>query len=188
MAKSKRITLKQFFRVDQDKPYPELLDGVVLRKPFGGTWAHSSVQTYLMLKLGQYGKETGSGCALPELHCVFGAPGREHVTCADVSYVTREHLTPPPPGFHGYHAGVPDIAIEVTMDEESASRLAYKAQLYLAHGARAVWIPDPDERAVYVLRGGADISRLVPGDRLEEPDLLPGFSLTVDEIFAEIDR
>lgn len=184
---SQSLTLEQFFQVDQDRPYPELIDGVVLRKPFGGTWSHSAIQTYLMLRLGKYGRHSGLGRALPQLHCVVGDLGREQVLCPDVAYVIRKHLMRPAPHLHGYHSGPPDIAIEVAMDEESASRLAYKAQLYLAHGARAVWIPDPDERAVYVLRGGADLTRLVPGDRLGDPDLLPGLAIEVDDIFAEIE-
>ncbi len=183
----KRMTTEQFIDVDQDKPYPELIDGVVLRKPFGGTWAHSSVQTFLMLALGEYGRRTGSGQALPELHCVFGEPGREHVLCPDVAYVTREHLLLPRSYVHSYQVGAPDVAIEVTMAEESASRLAFKAQLYLAYGSRAVWIADPDERTLLVLRGGRNLVRLMPGDWLEDADLLPGFSVPVGDIFATID-
>jgi len=39
-----------------------------------------------------------------------------------------------------------------------------------------------------VLRGGREPSRLTPGDRLEDDDLPPGFSLAVDDIFAETDH
>jgi Uma2 family endonuclease len=182
----KRMTLQEFFKVDQDKPYPELIDGVVLRKPFGGTWAHSAVQTFLMFELGEYAKRTASGYSLPELHCVFGEPGREHVLCPDLSFISGKRLPPSPRRLHGYHGGAPDIAIEVMMREESASRIALKAQLFLAFGSRAVWIPDPDERAVVILRGGRDLLRLSPGDTLEDPDVLPGFSLSVEEIFTQI--
>ena len=180
-----RLTLEQFFKVDQGKPYPELIDGVVLRKPPGGTWPHSAVQTFLMFTLGEYGRQTGAGCTLPQLHCVFGDAGREHVLCPDLAYLTSATDKPSPPHLHGYQDGPPDIAIEVTMDEESASRLAFKTQLYLAFGAHAVWIADPDERALYVIRG-ASRARLVPGDTLADANLLPGFSLPIDDIFAAI--
>jgi Uma2 family endonuclease len=184
---TKRITLEEFFEVDQDKPYPELIAGVVLRKPLSGTWAHSAVQTYLALTLGEFGRQTGLGHALLELHCVFGEPGREHVLCPDLAFVAREYAGRSPRRLRGYHDGAPDLAVEVAMDEDSASRMAFKVQLYLAHGTRAVWIPDPDERALYVMRGGRELARLMPGDRLEDADLLPGFSVAVEDVFAEID-
>lgn len=54
---------------------------------------------------------------------------------------------------------------------------------YLASGTRLVWVVDPATRSVAVYRSRDDIRLLTEGDVLEGGDVLPGFRLSIAELF-----
>jgi Uma2 family endonuclease len=80
--------------------------------------------------------------------------------------------------------GGPALAIEVVLPTDLAEALTQKVKQYLAAGAKAVWVFYPKTREVQVFR--ADGSSFVRREHqtLEEPDLLPGFSLDLASIFG----
>jgi Uma2 family endonuclease len=105
------------------------------------------------------------------------------VRAPDVSFVATDRL--PPGGLpRGFIPGPPDLAVEVISPEDSAAEVDVKVQEYLAHGTRLVLVVQPRTQTVTVYRpdGGARILR--SGDSIDGQDVLPGFSLPVDEIFS----
>jgi Uma2 family endonuclease len=68
---------------------------------------------------------------------------------------------------------------------DSFSAVAGKALDWLAAGARAVVLVDPQRRTAALYRSRADIRILGPSDALEVPDVVPGWSLRVGELFEE---
>ncbi len=79
--------------------------------------------------------------------------------------------------------GAPALAVEVVSPTDLALELARKVEQYLAAGARAVWVVYPNTREVHVFHAGGAASILGPEDRLEAPDLLPGFAVEVRQLF-----
>jgi Uma2 family endonuclease len=80
--------------------------------------------------------------------------------------------------------GVPALAIEVVSPTDLAEELTQKVRQYLASGSRAVWVFYPKTREVQVFRAdGGSFVRHEP-DTVEEPDLLPGFSLELKAVFG----
>ncbi|MGO8789596.1 MAG: Uma2 family endonuclease [Terriglobia bacterium] len=79
--------------------------------------------------------------------------------------------------------GAPTLAVEVVSPSDLAEELTQKVNQYLAAGAGAVWVVYPKTREVEVFR--ADGGRFVRNERdaLEDPDLLPGFSLDLKSVF-----
>lgn len=82
----------------------------------------------------------------------------------------------------------PDLVIEIVSKHDRAADLLLKVSQYLAAGVEAVWLLYPSTRLAY--RYTAD--RLEPevrsaqdGGKFEEPELLPGFSLMLAEIFGD---
>ena len=55
---------------------------------------------------------------------------------------------------------------------------------YLDAGALRVWVAYPDSRRVAVHRPDGTARWLNKEDVLEDPELLPGFSLRITEVFA----
>ena len=60
-----------------------------------------------------------------------------------------------------------------------------KIQFYLLYGVRVVWIVDPATATITVQRASQEANVLGRGDTLGDQDVLPGFSVSVDEIFAQ---
>ena len=81
--------------------------------------------------------------------------------------------------------GAPALAIEVVSPTDLAEDLTQKVKQYLAAGAKAVWVFYPKTREVQVFRadGGNFFRR--EHETLEDPDLLPGFSLDLKAVFEK---
>jgi len=62
--------------------------------------------------------------------------------------------------------------------------MAAKVQDWLTAGCQAVWVVDPAEQTVTIHRQGAAAQALHASDVLDGGDVLPGFQLSVAEIFA----
>ena len=58
-----------------------------------------------------------------------------------------------------------------------------RAAMWLSHGARVVWVVEPDSRRVLVYESGKDRRDLTLDEVLETGDILPGFSVPVTRLF-----
>jgi Uma2 family endonuclease len=85
---------------------------------------------------------------------------------------------------HQRTSGAPDLAIEIASVSDTPDDLARKAQQYLAAGARAVWVLYPEARLAYLYRPGGHIEVREDTQMLDNPELLPGFSVALAEIFG----
>ena len=79
--------------------------------------------------------------------------------------------------------GPPALAIEVVSPTDLAQELTQKVKQYLAAGVKAVWVFYPMTREVQVFRADGTVFIRREPDLLEEPDLLPGFSLDLNTVF-----
>ena len=84
----------------------------------------------------------------------------------------------------GFVPGAPDIAIEVVSPGDTAAELEQKVGEYLAAGSRRVWVVYPSSRRVMVYRTDGTAMSYSDDAAIEDPELLPGFSLPLAEIFA----
>ena len=88
----------------------------------------------------------------------------------------------------------PDLAAEVASPDQTALDMAAKAQRYLRGGTRLVWVLWPDRREVDVWQPDdlrpryqdmRPSSTLGLGAALDGEDVVPGFSLSVADAFAD---
>lgn len=101
----------------------------------------------------------------------------------DVAFVRQERV--PPEGMpRGFFPGAPDLAVEVVSPSDSAAELEKKVHDYLRSGTQRVWVFYPDTQRVAVHRPDGTARWYTEEDTLEDPELLPGFSLTIREVFA----
>jgi Uma2 family endonuclease len=181
MATASRITLDEFLQIKEgDKPALEYACGEVFQKPMP-TRPHSQIQTFLAVAVFQFLTTAGIGRALTELRCIFGPPGRERAYVPDLVYVANERLT-----VDKYLQTAPDVAVEIMSPDQDMARLSDKIQFYLLNGVLLVWIIDPEAGTVAVLAPGREGRTLSAGDTLDGGDVLPGFTVPVDEIFAQV--
>jgi Uma2 family endonuclease len=79
--------------------------------------------------------------------------------------------------------GAPDLAVEVISPTDLAEDVSRKVHQYLAAGSQAAWVLYPKERCVDIHQPGKpSVTRWTP-ESLEQPDILPGFSISIADIF-----
>ena len=75
------------------------------------------------------------------------------------------------------------MAIEIRSPYESFRQLMRKMKQYLAAGTHTVWVLDSDRREVDVFEASGEERTLTARQILKAPELLPGFSIKVAELF-----
>jgi Uma2 family endonuclease len=80
---------------------------------------------------------------------------------------------------------VPDLAIEVISESNSAYEVLEKVREYFAAGVSQVWVVYPDQAQVYLYASPTQIQVLKIGQELDGGDLLPGFRLPVAVLFED---
>jgi len=165
---------------DDDSVRIELDEGEIISMPPAGM-DHGDYGTELTILLGGYVKKHGLGK-------VYSADtgfklGDDTVRAPDIAFVRKERLR----AVHGagFGRGAPDLAVEIFSPSDSVRQLMRKVKQYFAAGCHTVWIVYPERREVHVLEAIGTDRLLRPGDSIEAPDLLPGFSAPVDLIFGK---
>ncbi len=82
----------------------------------------------------------------------------------------------------------PDLAVEVIGAGNTVPEMTRKRREYFGAGVRLVWLVDPETRTVSVYTDFRNSTVLRDGDVLSGGAVLPGFSLPLKELFAELDR
>lgn len=118
--------------------------------------------------------------------CVAGGFQLEHdpdtVLAPDIAFIERKRFEAA--GLTGkFWQGPPDLAVEVKSPGDRAGEVSAKAQSWLAHGTRQVWIVDPQKRTVTVYHRDGRIVALSETDTLEGGDVVPGFACPIRKIF-----
>lgn len=85
----------------------------------------------------------------------------------------------------GYWPGAPDLAVEVLSPDDRVSEIEEKVSEWLAAGSRQVWVVSPKMRTVTIYTSQTDIVTLTEKDSLNGGEVVPGFEVSVAEIFAE---
>jgi Uma2 family endonuclease len=163
---------------DDDSVQIELDEGeLITMPPAGGEHGHigSGIGSELHVfvkkhKLGRvYSADTGFRLS------------RHTVRAPDVAFVRKERVAE----IHGegFIKGAPDLAVEILSPSDSFRQLTRRLKQYLAAGCHTVWVIHPERTEVYVYRADGTDSALGAEDLIEAPDLLPGFSLRVGELF-----
>ena len=80
---------------------------------------------------------------------------------------------------------VPDLAVEVVSPGDLAGDLRRKVEEFFRAGVRAVWVVYPELAKVDVYEGPKAVAILGRGDDLDGGGLLPGFRLSLDELFGD---
>jgi Uma2 family endonuclease len=108
----------------------------------------------------------------------------DRVVGADVVYVAQGSL-PIKTSPEGYLETVPDIVVEVVSKNDTKAYIARKTSDYLQVGVKQVWIADPAKRTLTVHQNGQSPRVLREVEELTVEEIIPGFKLSIADIFAE---
>jgi Uma2 family endonuclease len=85
----------------------------------------------------------------------------------------------------GYWPGAPDLAVEVLSPDDRVSEVEEKVSEWLSAGSQQVWVVSPKLRTVTIYTSLTDIVMLTEKDTLKGGGVVPGFEISIAEIFAE---
>jgi len=169
---------------EQESRLCELVEGVLVEKPMG--FRESLLASALIQHLrefvtaGNLGLVTGEGGMMRLFAGLVRIP--------DVAFVSWARLPDGQVPDMPIPRLVPDLAIEVLRGSNTAAEMRGKRQEYFAAGVTLVWMVEPEERRVIVFTGPDQGVTYAASDVLEGGTVLPGFSLAVADLFAELDR
>lgn len=162
----------------------ELKDGVLVEKAMG--YMESGLAAFLAGLLNAF--------VIPRnLGLVTGADGTvelmaDLVRIPDVAFTNWDRL----PGRKCPTAPIPqlapNLAVEVLSRSNTRGEMRVKRQDYFTAGVELVWEIDPDTRTVAVYTSVTDVTTLTETDTLDGGSVLPGFTLRLQDLFAELDR
>jgi Uma2 family endonuclease len=84
----------------------------------------------------------------------------------------------------GYLDVPPELVVEVVSPNDRWTDVSEQVDEYLACGVDEVWIVDPRTQCVTGYRSTATVGTHRHDDTLSAPDILPGLSLPVREMFG----
>ncbi len=105
------------------------------------------------------------------------------VRAPDVAFVTAERAARQSQET-GFFEGAPDLAVEVISPSETMDEIENKLFDYLNAGTQVVWLVFPRTQSITAYRSLTDIRTYSVEDAIDCAELLPGFTLTVKEIFS----
>jgi Uma2 family endonuclease len=82
----------------------------------------------------------------------------------------------------------PDLVVEVLSPKNTPREMTRTRGEYFRSGVKLLWEIDPRTRTVRVYSSESALCDLSATDSLDGRDVLPGFSLPVADLFAELDR
>ena len=159
----------------------ELVQNALVLRDSGPRWIHGSVQGNLQRYLHEWMEKFGHGAVAVEVDCLLSeAP--DTIRISDVAVLLQPFDAEN--AFHGRVRGAPDIAIEVLSPSNSPQEMRDKTSEYFQAGALRVWIADPEARTIVIRKADGTNTRFTDKDRLEDPEILPGFALDMQKIFG----
>jgi len=153
------MTADELLAMPDDGMRHELVRGELTTMPPPGV-EHGDIAAEIAMQMRMFVKQHKLGKVYVETGYVL-ATGPDTVRGPDVSFVRNERLVKT----QEYYREAPDLAVEVTSPDDRLSEVTAKVAEYLSGGTTVV---------IVVTVNGS----------LEAPDLLPGWSLPLRELFA----
>ena len=162
----------------------ELIDGVLVEKAMG--YRESVLASWLIVLLDGFVRPRNLGLVSSPDGTLRLWAGR--VRIPDVAFTSWDRM----PGRKRPAKPIPelspDLAVEVLSPSNTKGEMQLKLADYFSVNVRLVWIVDPQARTVKVYTGLDDMTLLSQRDTLDGGAVLPGFSIPLADLFAELDR
>jgi Uma2 family endonuclease len=174
-----RMTLDEFLVLPNDGPSLEYDDGVVTQK-VAAKPVHGSFQSFIYDTLNHFARPRRLGLVLTETR--FVTPNWSPVP--DVIFYRRERLAVrrPPEDF----TDPPELAVEIVSPDQSLASLQRKSLRYMAVGVKVALVIAPNDGSVFEFRPDQPLRILQGDDQIDLDDILPGFEMTVRELFEAV--
>jgi Uma2 family endonuclease len=161
----------------------ELIDGTLVEKAMGNF--ESMIGAALLGMIWQHAKNRDLGIVSGADSMYRFLDGK--VRQPDVAFIRWERVGNQVPT-DAVGDVVPDLAVEIVSAGNTAAEIAQKVQDYLSAGVGLVWVIDPARRRAEIWRTPEDCTSIDEQGTLDGGEVLPGFSLKLEELFSRTKR
>ncbi|MEA5578443.1 Uma2 family endonuclease [Anabaena sp. UHCC 0451] len=176
----KKLTLTEFLQLSTQDVNYEFVDGYAVPK-VSPKYFHSALQKTLLILLSIWCK--GKGRVVPEWAIILRRKGKDWCPVPDLTYISYQ-LLPKTWQYNEACPVPPELVIEIISPGQTMEEFIDKAKDYFAAGVARVWVIEPEARSIRVFFSAVQ-SRVYTDDILMIDSLLPGFELTVRQLFVE---
>jgi Uma2 family endonuclease len=166
--------------LDEENRPCELVEGTLVEKPMG--YEESEIALTVGTFLNNYVRPRKLGIVTGPDGTIRLFPGL--VRIPDVAFASWDRF----PGRKRPKSPIPhlapDLVVEVLSKSNTKAEMKQKLEEYFAAGVRLVWMVDPRKRTARVHTSVQESVLLTAGQALDGGDVLPGFVLPLDELFA----
>jgi Uma2 family endonuclease len=161
----------------------EVIDGRIVEKPMGAYdyWLAGLIYG----AIDRYTEAHPTGRALIEM--IFDLrPHVDRERRPDVAFLSFERRA----GDRGVPLAaswdaIPDLAVEIISRTNRADEVADKLEEYFKAGVRQVWVVFPLHSKIYAYSSTTAVRIFAPGDELDGGEVMPGFRLSIGELFKK---
>ncbi len=158
----------------------ELVKGELVRMAPTGH-LHGYIEYRFSKVLGIFVDEHKLGRVLTGEVGIYTGRDPDTVRGADVAFISNERLAQV--HSHSYLDVAPELIVEVMSPDDRWYDVNDKLTEYFDIGVQIVWVADPLRRQVRVYRSLTEMQILSVDDTLSGGEALPGFGVTVAELF-----
>ena len=174
-----RMSVEEFLKLPEFKPYLELFEGVVTQK-VSPKLPHGRLQLDLGARIDQFGRPRRIGLAFSEARVIYAGS----VVVPDLVVYRWERIPRSPGGALAEDASIPpDIIVEILSPGQSLRALRERCQWYVEQGTPTALLVNPRTETINVFGPDTPMPVLRGADRIDLDAVLPGFQLTVQELF-----
>ncbi len=174
----RRRTLHEFLKLPERKPALEFEGGVVVQKvwPKG---KHGRLQSKLAELIDRFAEPRKLAMAFTETRATYANSS----VVPDIAVYAWDRIPDREDEVANDFLVPPDIAVEVVSPKQSVMALVRKCQRFVERGSRLALLVDPEDRSVLLFQPGGRARALRGPDRINLDAVLPGFELTVQQLF-----
>ncbi|NJR58656.1 MAG: Uma2 family endonuclease [Cyanobacteria bacterium CRU_2_1] len=185
IAADKKIwTDEAFMALPKDGGPYELIDGEVITISNSGM-EHGNIATTLSFYLNSQIIPNKLGVLCDSSTAFSLKSGNKR--SPDISFIAKDRLKGLKRLPKGYFQGAPDLAVEIISPSNTFESIHTKLVEYFANDCRLAWVVNPDEQWVMVYRQPQPDRLVKAAETLEGEEIIPGFTLPLAELFAELD-
>ena len=163
-TETRLLTAGDLLRLYSEGVRGELIRGVLCETmPTGHE--HGAIVVNLSTELRNFIKPRRLGRLVASDSGVWLERDPDTVREPDIAFTSAEKV-PLDARITGYAEVTPDLVVEIVSPSDSRREVHDKAQMWLLHGVRLVWVVYPNTRAVDVYRAGGAIETLGEDDSL----------------------
>jgi Uma2 family endonuclease len=169
---------------DEDSERYEVVDGVrVEQEPMGAF--ETVLASWLCHVINSFAAGKQLGLAVNEVLFVLNA-ARTLNRRPDVAFVSYGRWPAAVVAREPAWNAVPDLAVEIVSPTNLAAEIDRKITDYFQSGVRLVWVFYPDSGRIYVYRSPTHVSIVERSGMLDGGEVLPGFRLSIAELYEAV--